>query len=55
VQGNGPFGMGNFNGQIYITYLLQHAKKNDVAGSGNAYIKAFDTSGDFIRPLISGH
>src|SRR5881275_2880579 len=49
-----PFGIRNFNGQIFVTYALQDAKKeDDVAGPGNGFVNVFDTSGKFIRRLVS--
>jgi uncharacterized protein (TIGR03118 family) len=49
-----PFGIRNFNGQIFVTYALQDAKKtDDVAGPGNGFVNVFDTSGNFIRRLVS--
>ena len=55
--GYAPFGIRNINGQIVVTYALQDAKKeDDVAGPGNGYVNVFDTSGNFIRRLVSrGH
>src|SRR6266513_6016707 len=55
--GYAPFGIRNINGQIVVTYALQDAKKeDDVAGPGNGYVNVFDTSGNFIRRLLSrGH
>src|SRR6266513_1784521 len=52
--GYAPFGIRNFNGQIFVTYALQDAKKeDDVAGPGNGFVNVFDTSGKFIRRLVS--
>lgn len=52
--GYAPFGIRNINGQIYVTYALQDAKKtDDVAGAGNGLVNVFDTSGTFIKRLIS--
>ncbi|MDB6147549.1 MAG: hypothetical protein JWO45_1213 [Spartobacteria bacterium] len=52
--GYAPFGIRAFNGQIFVTYALQDAKKtDDVAGPGNGLINVFDTSGNFIRRLVS--
>jgi uncharacterized protein (TIGR03118 family) len=55
--GYAPFGIRNINGQIFVTYALQDAKKeDDVAGPGNGFVNVFDTSGKFIRRLVSrGH
>src|SRR5437867_11178065 len=52
--GYAPFGIRNFNGQIFVTYALQDSKKeDDVAGPGNGFVNVFDTSGNFIRRLVS--
>ncbi len=52
-----PFGIRNINGQIYVTYAMQGpGEKDDVAGPGNGFINVFDTSGNFVRRLVSnGH
>jgi uncharacterized protein (TIGR03118 family) len=53
-KGFAPFGIRNFNGQIYVTYAKQNDKKHDdVAGPGNGFINVFDTSGNLIRRLVS--
>jgi uncharacterized protein (TIGR03118 family) len=52
--GYAPFGIRNLDGLIYVTYALQDAEKTDeVAGPGNGFVNVFDTSGNFIRRLIS--
>jgi uncharacterized protein (TIGR03118 family) len=49
-----PFGIRNFNGQIYVTYAKQRpGKRDDQAGPGNGFINVFDTGGNFIRRLVS--
>jgi uncharacterized protein (TIGR03118 family) len=49
-----PFGIRNFNGQIYVTYAKQApGAHDDEAGPGNGFIDVFDTSGNRIGPLIS--
>jgi uncharacterized protein (TIGR03118 family) len=49
-----PFGIRNINGQIFVTYALQDAKKtDDVAGPGNGFVNVFDTSGNFVKRLVS--
>src|SRR5207244_10152196 len=55
--GYAPFGIRNINGQIFVTYALQDAKKeDDVAGPGNGFVNVFNTSGHFLRRLVSkGH
>jgi uncharacterized protein (TIGR03118 family) len=52
--GYAPFGIRNFNGQIFVTYAKQdHKKEDDVAGPGFGFVNVFDTSGNFLRRLIS--
>jgi uncharacterized protein (TIGR03118 family) len=52
--GFAPFGIGNINGQVYVTYAKQDASKHDdVAGPGNGFVNVFDTGGNFVRRLIS--
>jgi uncharacterized protein (TIGR03118 family) len=52
--GFAPFGIRNINGQIYVTYAKQDRKKeDDVPGPGNGFVNVFDTSGTFVRRLIS--
>jgi len=53
--GYGPFGIRNFNGQIFVTYAKQdHKREDDVACAGCGFVNVFDTSGNFLRRLISG-
>jgi uncharacterized protein (TIGR03118 family) len=57
-RGYAPFGIRNFNGEIFVTYALQdHHKKDDVHCAGCGLINVFDTSGNFLRRLVSngGH
>ena len=52
--GYAPFGIRNFNGEIFVTYALQDAKgEDDVAGQGNGFVNVFDPSGNFLRRLVS--
>jgi len=52
--GYGPFGIRNFNSQIYVTYAKQDARKeDDVACPGCGFVSVFDTSGNFLSRLIS--
>lgn len=52
--GYAPFGIRNFNGEIFVTYALQDAKgEDDVAGPGNGFVNVFDSSGNFLRRLVS--
>jgi uncharacterized protein (TIGR03118 family) len=52
-----PFGIRNFNNEIFVTYAKQdHAKHDDVHCPGCGFINVFDTSGNFLRRLVSnGH
>jgi uncharacterized protein (TIGR03118 family) len=52
--GYGPFGIRNFNGEIFVTYAKQDAKReDDVACPGCGFVNVFDTSGNLLRHLIS--
>jgi uncharacterized protein (TIGR03118 family) len=52
--GYAPFGIHNLNGQVYVAYALQDSKQHDeVAGPGNGFVDAFDTSGNFLRRVVS--
>ena len=52
--GYAPFGIRNFNNEIFVTYALQDAKgEDDVAGPGNGFVNVFDPSGNFLRRLVS--
>jgi len=52
--GFAPFGIRNLSGQIYVTYALQNKERHDdVKGPGNGFVNVFDTSGNFVKRLIS--
>ena len=52
--GYGPFGIRNFNGEIFVTYAKQdHQREDDVACAGCGFVNVFDTSGNFLRRLVS--
>jgi len=52
--GFAPFGIQNINSTLYVTYALQDQdQEDDVAGPGNGFVDAFDTSGNFIRRVAS--
>jgi uncharacterized protein (TIGR03118 family) len=52
--GFAPFGIQNIGGAIYVTYALQDEDaEDDVAGPGNGYVDAYDTSGNLIRRVAS--
>jgi uncharacterized protein (TIGR03118 family) len=51
-SGYGPFGIRNFNGEIFVTYAKQDAdREDDVPCPGCGLIDVFDTSGNFLRRL----
>jgi uncharacterized protein (TIGR03118 family) len=53
--GYAPFGIRNFNGEIFVTYAKQdHKREDDVHCAGCGFVNVFDTSGTFLRRLISG-
>jgi uncharacterized protein (TIGR03118 family) len=53
-EGYAPFGIRNFNNEIFVTYAKQdHRKHDDVACPGCGFISVFDTSGTFLRRLVS--
>ena len=53
-RGFAPFGIRNFNGEIFVTYAKQGpGKRDDVHGPGNGFINVFDTSGNLLRRLVS--
>jgi uncharacterized protein (TIGR03118 family) len=48
-SGFAPFGIQAVNGQILVTYAKQDAQRHDdVAGQGNGFVDAFDTSGKLL-------
>jgi uncharacterized protein (TIGR03118 family) len=52
--GFAPFGIQNIDGTLYVTYALQDQdQEDDVAGPGNGFVDAFDTSGNLIRRVAS--
>jgi uncharacterized protein (TIGR03118 family) len=52
-----PFNIALLNGNLYVAYAQQDADAEDeVAGSGRGIVDVFDTSGRFVKRLIShGH
>jgi uncharacterized protein (TIGR03118 family) len=53
--GYAPFGIRNFNNEIFVTYAKQdHHREDDVACPGCGFVNVFDTSGNFLRHLVSG-
>jgi uncharacterized protein (TIGR03118 family) len=52
--GYAPFGIRNFNSEIFVTYAKQDQRKHDdVPGPGFGFVSVFDTSGNFLRRLVS--
>ncbi len=52
--GFAPFGIHNFNGDIYVTYAKQDAAKHDdVKGKGLGFVNVFDSDGNLIRRVAS--
>jgi uncharacterized protein (TIGR03118 family) len=52
--GFAPFGIQNFNGDIYVTYAKQDADKHDdVKGKGFGFVNVFDSNGNLIRRVAS--
>ncbi len=53
-DGFAPFGIRNFNGDIYVTYAKQDdAKHDDVKGKGLGFVNVFDSDGNLIRRVAS--
>ena len=54
-EGYAPFGMQTIGNQVFVTYALQNAAKNDpIAGAGNGTVSIFDMNGNFVRRFASG-
>ena len=52
--GYAPFGIASINGQLYVTYALQDAEKEDDApGAGHGFIDVFDTHGMLQKRFAS--
>ena len=52
--GFAPFNVQVLNGNVFVTYAKQDAKKqDDVFGPGNGYVAEFDQSGNLIATLVS--
>jgi uncharacterized protein (TIGR03118 family) len=53
-HGYAPFGIRNFNNEIFVTYAKQdHKREDDVACPGCGFVNVFDTSGNLLRQLVS--
>src|SRR5262249_58499456 len=47
-------GIRNYKGENFHPYTKQdHPKHDDVGGPGNGFVNVFDTSGNFLRRLVS--
>ena len=52
--GFAPFGIQAIGNQIYVSYALQDAaKEDDVKGAGQGVVNVFDTAGALVKRLIS--
>jgi uncharacterized protein (TIGR03118 family) len=52
--GFAPFNIQNLGGSLYVTYAKQAANgMDDEPGLGNGFVDVFDTSGNFLRRLVS--
>jgi uncharacterized protein (TIGR03118 family) len=52
--GFAPFGIQNIGGQLYVTYAKQDDKaEDDDSGPGRGFVDIFDTSGNFLKRLVS--
>jgi uncharacterized protein (TIGR03118 family) len=53
--GFAPFGMQVVGNQVFITYAVQDAgKQNPVSGAGNGIVSVFDLAGNFVRRFATG-
>jgi len=53
-QSYAPFGIQNIGGNLYVTFAKRDAAKHDdVAGPGHGFVDVFDTSGNFVKRLVS--
>ena len=53
--GYAPFGMQVVGAQVFVTYALQDAaKQNPVTGTGNGIVNIFDLEGNFVRRFATG-
>jgi uncharacterized protein (TIGR03118 family) len=49
-----PFGINNIQGNLYVTYARQDAKRaDDVPGAGFGFVDVFDTNGNLIRRVAT--
>jgi len=52
-KGYSPFNIQNLGGRLYVTYAKQGPTGDDVAGPGHGFVDVYDTSGHFIKRLVS--
>ena len=52
-SGYAPFNIASLGGRLYVTYALQGAGDEEVAGPGNGYVDVFDLNGNFIGRVAS--
>ena len=54
--GYAPFGIRNFNGQIFVTFVPRSSSNpnDEQAGPGNGIVDVFKTNGQFVRRLVTG-
>jgi uncharacterized protein (TIGR03118 family) len=51
--GFAPFNIENVGGNLYVTYAKVGPTGEDAPGPGNGFVTVFDTSGTFVKRLIS--
>jgi uncharacterized protein (TIGR03118 family) len=53
--GYAPFGIQAIGSQVFVTYAVQDAAKQDpIAGAGNGIVSIFDMDGNFVRRFATG-
>jgi len=52
-KGYSPFNIQNLGGRLYVTYAKQGPTGDDVAGPGHGFVDVYDTTGNFIKRLVS--
>ncbi|HYP67810.1 MAG TPA: TIGR03118 family protein [Thiobacillaceae bacterium] len=52
-SGFAPFNIRNLNGILYVTYAKTNGSGDDVAGTGNGFVSAFDLNGNFLGRIGS--
>ena len=55
APGFAPFGIGNINGLLFVTFAMQDSDRHDdVKGPGLGFIDVFDLGGDFLGRFATG-